>query len=249
MTQSNSPGRAAARSCLYRVAATLLHEPDEGTRAEIGDPRLFDAARRAAADLGLPERTGTLLESIEARATRCTREEFLRVFSHTVRGRCSPYEAEYDIQAELLQAHTIADAAGTYRAFGAVPAEESHERADHVTVECEFMSFLCYKEALALESGNAEALGITRDAETLFLAKHLGRFVPTFAARTRSEDPDGFYGLGATFLLALLEADAAALGVTLGPPTLTVREPDPDGDEGVTTCGVPDGLGTSTLEV
>jgi hypothetical protein len=99
MNLSNRPETAAARSCLYRTAAALLHEPDDGTRAEIADPRLFEAARRAAADLGLPERIGSLLDAIEARAKAgdCTPEHFHRVFSHTVRGRCSPYEAEYDL--------------------------------------------------------------------------------------------------------------------------------------------------------
>ena len=54
-------------------------------------------------------------------------------------------EYQRDLEQEL------ADVAAFLRAFGVKERPESHERIDHVAMECEFLSLLSVKEAWALE--------------------------------------------------------------------------------------------------
>jgi TorA maturation chaperone TorD len=148
-------------------------------------------------------------------------------------------------QGEIVQqAPILADITGFYAAFGLEMPPTVHERADHVSVECEFMSILATKEAWAVESVNQEAVEIFRDAQARFLEDHLGRWLPALARRIEEADPNGFYGELGGFAASFIAEECVRFGIPVGPPLLELRPIDPTADATI-SCGVeescPDG--------
>ena len=163
-------------------------------------------------------------------------ERYDILFGHAVRGACPAYEMEYGRNEIIRQASDLADLAGFYRAFGMEIAGEANGRPDHITVECEFMSALCAKEAYAYarrDEGNAE---ICLDAERTFLRDHLARWLPAFARHVEEADGDGLYAALARFADAFVKAECGRFDVHAGPATLELRTPDPVLDTQI-SCG------------
>jgi TorA maturation chaperone TorD len=163
---------------------------------------------------------------------------YLRLFGHTARGEVPAYETEYGAEALFQQPQELGDLSGFAGAFGLALRTDAHERIDHVSCECEFASFLAWKEAYALEVDDEEMRRATAGATALFLRDHLGRFAPVFARRLARVDGEGFYAALGQFLLVLVETDCRRLGIELGPETLGLR-PDP------AACSAPMGCETS----
>lgn len=102
------------------------------------------------------------------------------------------------------------------------------------------MDFLNRKEAVlaAQVDGGADALDsleVTRRSARSFLRDHLARFGRAFAMRLASEDPDGYFGVLAHLLLAVLDADCDRTGIEGGPIELPLRPETPD--ETPMACG------------
>ena len=189
-----------------------------------------------------PSVTALTAASLERAYTQC--------FGHAVSKDCSPCEAEYG-QAHIFQkTHTLADVAGFYRAFGLDLAADSHERVDHISVELEFMHFLCLKEAYALAKNHPhEQLALCREAQSKFLRDHVCRWAFGFAHRVCAKASDTLYqGLG-QLLAAFLAAELRALGMKpaeVAGPDLIVEEAQALPEEGTSqrsSCEISCGLG------
>ena len=144
------------------------------------------------------------------------------------RGAAPPYETEYGANALFLQPQEMSDIGGFMAAFGLTVDPLGHERVDHVSCECEFLRFLCQKEAYALDAGDGETLRETRKAEKLFLKHHLGRFGPAFGRRVAREDREGFYGSLGELCAVFIEAECRRAGVPAGPEHIPLRSAEPD---------------------
>jgi TorA maturation chaperone TorD len=153
-----------------------------------------------------------------------------RLFGHSVRGTCPPYELEYGRGEIIQQTAELADLAGFYAAFGLNLSESAFERADHVSVECEFMCVLCAKEAWGHEKGNRELVESCHDAQRQFLRDHLARWLPAFAHRVASLDPDGFHGHVGMLAGSFVEEECRVFDLEAGPPWLELRPIDPARD-------------------
>jgi TorA maturation chaperone TorD len=151
------------------------------------------------------------------------------LFGHTVRGPVPPYETEYGNQALFQQAQELGDVMGFYGAFGLTLKPGEYERADHVSCECEFLSFLGVKEAYALDRGETEAVGETRKAYRLFLKDHFARFFPSFAQKIQRTPGADFYAALAELCLRFVTQESARLGVDSGPLNLPLRPAADDG--------------------
>jgi TorA maturation chaperone TorD len=160
-----------------------------------------------------------------------------RLFGHTAKGEVPPYETEYGDEALFQQPQELADLAGFMHAFGLRLRPELHERIDHVSCECEFLSFLACKEAYAWTRGDRDMGAAASHATRIFLRDHLGRFAPAFARRVLRAQPHAFHESLAQSLLALVTADCRRLGVPLASAGLGLR-PDP------ATCAAPSGCST-----
>src|SRR5262245_19626866 len=190
--------RALCRATVYRALALAFRPPTEELISRIVEPKNNAALTDAAACLD-SDRKSDLVAAIEpvARAGQVglgvLASCYHALFGHTARGAVTPYETEYGNEALFQQPQELGDLMGFYRAFGLTVRLAEHERADHISCECEFLSFLAMKEFYALEHQDALMLAETRKAEKLFLLDHLGRFLAAFAEQLRRENAAGFY--------------------------------------------------------
>jgi TorA maturation chaperone TorD len=136
---------------------------------------------------------------------------------------CPTFETAYYGDGAQQQTHRMADIAGFYRAFG-VDGTEGGFRPDDLSVELEFMAFLCEKEAFArLHLGAARTAQALR-AQRLFLQEHLGTWAPRFAASLSEVAPYGhFYWAAGNELAAWIQAECTRTGAN--PVAVPVERP------------------------
>ena len=219
---------ALCRATLYSALALGFQPPTKETLARLASQEGVAALEDAAAALDVNKGSSlALVVRGLASNKRLTLTElstsYRRLFGHTVRGPVPPYETEYGVEALFQQPQELADLTGFYQAFGLTVKPAEHERADHVSCESEFLSFLAMKEAYALEQRDPPMLEETKKATRLFLRDHLARFVPAFTKKLAREDRNGFYGTLANLCLKFATLECAQRGVHLGPESLTLR--------------------------
>ena len=223
---------ALCRSILYEALAAGFGPPSRETRDLLVSaprgPGLHAAALLLDASSG--SRLGERVRDLAARGADLDRmeEDYQHLFGHSVRGEVSLFETEYGRGTVFQQPQELADLGGFIRAFGLVPDPGVRERVDHVSCECEFMLFLARREAHHIETGDAENLATTREAERLFLKHHLGRFGPTFARRLARLDRGRFFGALGNLLLQFLQTEARRFKVKPGADSLPMRKYDDD---------------------
>ncbi|MEJ5220617.1 MAG: molecular chaperone TorD family protein [Tepidiforma sp.] len=162
------------------------------------DPAALDLARLAA-----------LLDILDPERWDAQR---VAVFSVGTSADCPAFETAYFAAEAHRQPHRMADLTGLYRAFGVVPAPGAG-RPDDLAVELEFLAFMLRKEAWAREHGGAPRVAQVQRGLRIFLAEHLGRWAPAFAGRVRERGPATIFAPAAALLDALVDAEAARLGV------------------------------------
>lgn len=174
-------------------------------------------------------------------------ERFADLFGHAVRGKCPPYELEFGKSEVIQRASDLADISGFYAAFGLELTSDLSERPDHISVESEFLSVLCRKEACGIENEDRQLAEVVRDAHTQFLKSHLGLWLPAFAQRLRDSDPHGFYGRLAEFAAVFVARECAHFGIPAASTYLQLRSVD-HVQEATQSCGVPGECMTATGE-
>jgi DMSO reductase family type II enzyme chaperone len=221
---------AYCRAAFYSALAVGFQAPSDDSLARLLSAESQSSLSRAARIL-YPSDERNLVSAIEALA-RSNADAIPALhrawFGHTARGPVPPYETEYGNEALFQQPQELGDIMGFYHAFGLTMKNGKRERPDHVSCELEFLMFLALKEAYALEQDNREMLGEVRKAEKSFLKDHLGRFVPTFAAKLTREDPSGFYGTLAELCLRFVAAECDRLHISPGTANLDLRPADDD---------------------
>lgn len=229
---------ALARSRFYQLLSVAFLYPGEElfpllkTRVEeVGS--LFDGEEGLG---GALQALATLLGGLSPEALEA---DYRRIFGHAISQECPPYETEYGSAHVFQQAQTLADIAGFYRAFGLEMSDLAKERPDHISVELEYMSFLAFKEAYALEHHGAGQVEVCREAQRAFLGEHLGRWALLFAKLLGKKAESGFYQYLAFLTEGFLAQEHRRLGVT----SQTFNEGDlkPTGfkaEGGCFSCGV-----------
>ena len=237
--------RARLRNSVYGFLAAALRYPDQATLGMLDDATRwspwFKGIRQTAPVLFelLDAARSTLAESNCDNGTRSEmlQERHTQLFGHAVRSTCPPYELEYERGDIPQQSAELADIAGFYTAFGMELQAAAHERADHATVQFEFLSVLAAKEVYAIENDDSEGRQVLQDAQKSFLADHIARWVPAMATRLFDADPEGFYGRLGGFMHSFIEAECGHFGVGCGPRLLELRTIDPQRDASI-ECGV-----------
>lgn len=181
---------AAQRSRVYSLLATALAYP---TRA--GVDGIVSAADGGAP--GYPAELRPLLEDLPGIAgdLGSLRQAHQRLFPQIESQETPGYETAYRGDEIFNQTAIMADIAGFYRAFGLEVGGPLRERPDHVTVELEYLAFLCFKEAMSAERDDREQADVCADAERTFLADHLGDWGPELGRRIERHSDDEFYRL------------------------------------------------------
>jgi DMSO reductase family type II enzyme chaperone len=203
------------RSRLYGFLAWAFGAPDADLAGDLATawqdigqefPVPGDEAVRAAWS-----RLGAALDGLDPAGLE---RAYLGCFGYAISKDCPPYETEYGQSHVFQKAHQLADIAGFYRAFGLEPAAHSHDRLDALSVELEFMQFLCMKEVYGAAQGHAaDRLAVGREAQAKFLREHLGRWTFGFAQRLAAKASGTVYADLARLLEAHLEAELARYGL------------------------------------
>ena len=235
---------ALCRSALYEALAIGFRPPlpemmrrlldDHNNEALWGIASIIDSVTPAETDS---------LASLVRKLTECSGPASLdslenrhrRLFGHTAHAKVPPYETEYGEHSLFQQPQQLGDIAGFFAAFGLKLKVSEHERSDHISCECEFLSFLSRKEAYALQQADESMLEATRHGQKLFLRDHLARFAHAFVNLLNREDGQGFYGTLGQLCLAFLKSECDRFRIPLGPELLPLR-PSAPVDE-CFTCG------------
>jgi TorA maturation chaperone TorD len=181
-----------------------------------GDQSIAAVQEAASAGRGFLDRTplAPILAACEMATAGLLSPGWREVFTLTASPDCPTYETAY-LDSDLVgQTHRMGQIAGLYKLFGVeVPAQSL--RPDDISVELEFMGFLCRKEVYAAEHLGAPRVAQAAKAQKLFLTEHLGCWAPGLGQRIAARaEGHGFYVRLGVALEDWIEADCRRLRVT-----------------------------------
>lgn len=181
--------RAAARSRAYAAFAQAFEYPDEQFCEDIRTGALREALRSI-----LAATSPVAAESVDWNALADAGNaddlmiEYTRLFDVGASGPpCPLYGGLYG----GARMKTMEEVVRFYNHFGLSTSKTPNELPDHVTTELEFMHYLAFREAEALEKG--EDAGSYRRAQRDFLARHPGRWIPQLREKLEKEKPMAFF--------------------------------------------------------
>lgn len=168
---------ARARSRVYALFSTIYHkEPNKEFLSQLNQPDLREALSECG--LGLPKMDPNdpkLLQDLEV--------EYTRLFCVPSEERVSPLESVQSSSGEgTLMGEEALDIKKWIRECGLELTRED-VFPDHVATELEIMQKLSTKEGELWSGGEEKKAKEVREAEKLFLEKHLARWFPQFSAK------------------------------------------------------------------
>lgn len=246
--EKRSSAEELARSAAYAMLACALRYPEHEDWARLRDRSRWGEWPEILAESGEqvrdtlrhvqerlfspdPERGGVTLEEAQS--------AYVRLFGHTAKGPCPMYELEYGGGEIFARSADLSDLKGFYEAFGLQLVDGAHERADHITIELEFLSALASKQAYASEHDDETGLEILADAYRAFLEAHVGHWLPSFVHRIGEAAPGSFHAALADFARAFIECECRRFGAEIGPAMLELR-PTNEREETIQACAVED---------
>ncbi len=189
-----------ARSAMYQILSACFLYPEEKNLSILKSPDFQKHAKDLILCYEGIEDGAELKKCLEevrglfaATAIETLQRDYRRIVGHTMSKECPLYETQFGVAQVFQQVHELGDIQGFYKAFGVDTSDVERERCDHVSVEMEFMHFLLYKQAYALENHGDEKAQICVDAQKKFLKEHIGKWVPLFAVLFGRKAGDGFY--------------------------------------------------------
>lgn len=132
----------------------------------------------------------------------------------TVAMDCPPYEMYYSGSQIWQQTQDLSDISGFYKAYGIeIEEDTTTSRWDHVAVELEFLHFMTYKLAYAIENHGKEEQESCLSAKKKFLNAHIGRWIKAFSMSVVKKTPDDFYRQAATLASSFIHIEMSRLSV------------------------------------
>lgn len=189
-----------ARSAMYQILSACFLYPEERNLSILKSPDFQEHVKDLVLCYEGVEDGAEFKKCLEevcslfaATAIEILQRDYRRIVGHTMSKECPLYETQFGVAQVFQQVHELGDIQGFYKAFGVDTSDVERERCDHVSVEMEFMHFLLYKQAYALENHGDEKAQICVDAQKKFLKEHIGKWVPLFAVLFGRKAGDGFY--------------------------------------------------------
>jgi DMSO reductase family type II enzyme chaperone len=221
--------RAGARSRAYAAFVEMFEYPDAEYFEAVRSRTLAQALREVLrnVDPSLVEGAGADWEALSnaGDGEDDLAVEFTRLFDVGASGPpCPLYGGLYG----GARMKTMEEAVRFYNHFGLTLSESPRELPDHLTTELEFLHFLAFREAQALEQG--EDPGAYRRAQRDFLARHPGRWIPRMRAKMERENPMPFFLELVRQLESFLLFDGAHLVAVAGPPPPPSAPSNPKSD-------------------
>lgn len=236
MTATHAPDQtleeAIVRSAVYELCSRALSYPTDAHDAALERLRSVLDGVWIGSDA-----TSTAISDVLGEAAAAERHDTMRshgkLFQLIESRDCPPYETAYETRDVFRMTDVMADVAGFYAAHGLVIGGVERERPDHVLAECEFMSFLATKEAVAIEAGRDDAAEECRRSSAMFLQDHLGRFAEAFGGRAAALAESPLHAAAGRLLASWVTDDMDHLEVT--PARLHEPLPLPERDDDA--CG------------
>jgi DMSO reductase family type II enzyme chaperone len=181
--------RAGARSRVFGLLAGALAYPESSMLDDIREGRLADALARTLGDLDSP-----LTEGLDCDALRDGLEadelaiEYTRLFDVGTSGPPCPLHGGLWSKERMKNMEEVLR---FYNHFDLTLDQGQHELPDHLTAELEFLHFLAFREAEALQAG-VDA-GAYRRAQRDFIERHPGRWVPKLRRKLEASEPPRFF--------------------------------------------------------
>ena len=208
MPNSDANTKANFRSNVYGILALAFSPPQSEAKnlyAAILDAHSFlrSAEGTAAPDVNYPEDT----------ASTDLGREHLKLFVGPGHIQCPPYEAVYRkdrpiMEKGLLMGPSTADARRRYAESNLALSKKFTDLPDHITVEMEFMHFLCREESRFTEQGNPQESAKMRKIQKEFLNEHLKPWVNDFADCVLRSANSFFYKAAASLLKTFIESES-----------------------------------------
>lgn len=186
----DNPGTVARmRSDTYRVLSLVFYPPVNGTIETIWKSLSSDYSDELSDPVNLDP--------------LALRLEYNRLFVGPGELRCPPYESVYskdrpESDFGMLMSPGVIDVKKRYAEAGLEISKHFSDLPDHVSVELEFMCFLCMKEAESVVAGSNVDLWRTRQIE--FLKIHLEPWVQQFTDLILRNTRNAFYRASARCL-------------------------------------------------
>lgn len=217
-----------ARSTIYQFLSLCFSEPDDGTFPILKDKGYLGNFQESLETFLAIDRINGAMDTsymlhipllikdcIRGKSHADIKTEYAQRFGAFVSSKeCPIYETFYGKLDIFQQTQELADISGFYRAFGLKFSEDvKKDKYDHLCVELEFMHYLTYKEAYAIENHGDEQVSICVDAERKFMKEHLGRWTGLFAVLVNKHSKEGFYALSADLLKDFIKLEWKLLKV------------------------------------
>jgi DMSO reductase family type II enzyme chaperone len=181
--------QAVSRSQTYQLFGEALEYPNEdsarlvrnGTVASELEALFSAAAPALRGELG-SEALADAGEDDDSLAV-----EYTRLFDVGASGPpCPLFGGSYGARMKTME-----EVVRFYEHFGLITSQTRAELPDHLATELEFLHFLTFSEAQALEAGtDPEPF---RRAQRDFLTRHPGNWVPQLLERIEQHEPMAFY--------------------------------------------------------
>lgn len=204
--QSTLASAAAHRSQLASLLASAFRYPSAGVGDEIASGQFATRVRDAIS--GLPYSLEGVVDGAGA-SEAALGQAYVSLFDvgSPAGAPSTLYEGEYGggrlgVMEDILR---------FYHFFGLRLAEDGHERPDHLSTELEFLHWLAFQEAEALERGDGSSAASYRSATRDFLALHANDLVGQVARRL-APNGDRFYPDLVRLTVDFCRSDLAYLG-------------------------------------
>ena len=198
-----------ARSTIYGVISVIFSSPESDKFSMILNHNLRECALDACFELEkdedqegkmlLSKSFQKLIEKLDCLELQTIKDEFVDIFGHTLSKQITPYALEHLKNSDVFfRTQKLADLNGFYKAFGM--EVESIERADHISTQTEFLSFILLKGMLADQNHLFDQKEICEKAVLDFQKEHFLDWVEMFSENMVNYVDKGFYPLSGKFL-------------------------------------------------
>jgi TorA maturation chaperone TorD len=198
---------AAARADLCRFLAGCYYQPGP----EFMEERLFDSMSKAASliDPELAAGAARLGEHFASAGIESLLVDYTRLFLGPTDILAKPYGSAWLTGEKTLMQDSTMNVVELYREGGFELDDCFRELPDHVAVELEFLYLLIFREHQAILKNEPSALASLSSLKKRYLARHLGRWMPQFAAAIERGASSAFYRELAMLTHRFVEAEIA----------------------------------------
>lgn len=202
------------RQVAYRLFASLFLYPERARLAELRDA----AAALLAGEMELWYPFSAAMEAflqqladIDLENKRPLINEYNRLF--LIKPKAPPHETIYTDPEGQSRGLLTARLEKKYRRAGLVISPDLNELPDHVSVEFEFMAYLCMKEVDALKANDLVEANHFRALQISFMGQHLTSWFPKFAQRIKNSEPQSVYQYLLPAAYGFLRHESGLLGL------------------------------------